>query len=193
VTTEHRSNISWRTFKYRLYPNRHQRESLQATLDVCRELYNAGLQERGDAWSSHREGIGYRAQANQLGEIKEIREDVRAVHSQVLQDVLRRVDKTFQAFFLRCQRGQVPGFPRFRSGPASVVRVEHQTSNSFPIVSMFALIADCWIVGTGTLLFIQRVAQVLRNRCRMKCSQTRWVSHVTSTSLGDSRSAVATV
>ncbi len=107
--------MSRRTFKYRLYPNRQQREKLQATLDVCRELYNAGLQERRDAWSSHRKGVGYVAQANQLGEIKDLREDVRAVHSQVLQDVLRRLDKAFQAFFLRCQRGQVPGFPRFRS------------------------------------------------------------------------------
>ena len=46
------------TFKYRLYPNRLQREKLQATLDLCRELYNAGLQERRDAWSSHRQAIG---------------------------------------------------------------------------------------------------------------------------------------
>ena len=104
-----------RTFKYRLYPNHQQRNRLEATLDVCRELYNAGLQERREAWSSHRQGIGYVQQANQLRDIKSFRDDVRAVHSQVLQDVLRRLDKTFQAFFLRCKRGQVPGFPRFRS------------------------------------------------------------------------------
>jgi putative transposase len=104
-----------RTFKYRLYPHRRQREKLQATLDVCRELYNAALQERREAWSSHRKSIDYVAQAKQLGEIKTIREDLRALHSQVLQDALRRIDKAFQAFFLRCRRGQVPGFPRFRS------------------------------------------------------------------------------
>ena len=38
-----------KTFKFRLYPNRPQREKLTATLDVCRELYNAGLQERIEA------------------------------------------------------------------------------------------------------------------------------------------------
>ena len=103
------------TFKYRLYPNRQQREKLQATLDVCRELYNAGLQERRDAWSSHRKGIGYLAQANQLRDIKTVREDLAAVHSQVLQDVLRRLDKTFHSFFLRVKRHQKAGFPRFRS------------------------------------------------------------------------------
>ena len=92
-----------------------QREKLQATLDVCRELYNAALQERRKAWSSYRQSIHYVEQANQLPDIKAVREDVRAVHSQVLQDVLRRIDKTFQAFFLRCKCRQVPGFPRFRS------------------------------------------------------------------------------
>jgi putative transposase len=105
-----------RTFKYRLYPNRQQREKLETTMNVCRELYNAGLQERRDAWSSHRKGIGYVAQANQLGEIKGIRTDVAAVHSQVLQDVLRRLDKAFKSFFPRVQRGsQKAGFSRFRS------------------------------------------------------------------------------
>src|SRR5437016_8547487 len=39
-----------KTFKFRLYPNRQQRDKLTATLDVCRELYNAGLQERIEAW-----------------------------------------------------------------------------------------------------------------------------------------------
>ena len=103
------------TFKYRLYPNRRQRETLQATLAVCRELYNAALQERREAWSSHRKGIYYVQQAKQLPDIKTVREDVGEVHSQVLQDALRRIDKAFRAFFPRCQRGQVPGFPRFRS------------------------------------------------------------------------------
>ena len=107
--------MSRRTFKYRLYPNRWQREKLRATLDVCRELYNAAFEERREAWSSHRKSIHYLEQANQLPDIKAVREDFRAVHSQILQDVLRRIDKTFQAFFLRCRRGKVPGFPRFRS------------------------------------------------------------------------------
>lgn len=31
------------------------------------------------------------------------------------QDVLRRVNKTFSAFFARCKQGDKPGFPRYRS------------------------------------------------------------------------------
>src|SRR5260370_7323567 len=103
-----------KTFKFRLYPNHQQREKLTATLDVCRELYNAGLQERIEAWKNH---IPVRVfdQINQLADIKEIRADVAGVFSQVLQDTLRRLDKTYKAFFGRVKRGQKAGFPRFKA------------------------------------------------------------------------------
>lgn len=106
--------MSRRTFKYRLYPNRSQRERLQKTLDVCRELYNAALQERRDGYRIAKAKLNYYSQANQLSEIKEVRPDISDVHSQVLQDVLRRVDKSFKAFFQRIKRHQTPGFPRFQ-------------------------------------------------------------------------------
>jgi putative transposase len=83
------------------------------TLDLCRELYNAGLQERRDAWKLNQIGISYVEQANQLGEIKAVRDDLDTVHSQVLQDVLKRLDKTFKAFFSRVKKGGKAGFPRF--------------------------------------------------------------------------------
>jgi putative transposase len=37
-----------------------------------------------------------------------------AIHSPILQDVLARLDKTYQAFFRRLQRGEKAGFPRFK-------------------------------------------------------------------------------
>src|SRR6266581_5355502 len=40
-------------------------------------------------------GINYYSQANQLPEIKELREEYHTIHSQVLQDVLMRVKKAF--------------------------------------------------------------------------------------------------
>src|ERR1700752_1537212 len=88
-----------------------------STLDVCRELYNAALQERRDAYRINGLSINYHAQAIQLPQIKQVRKDVGKVHSQVLQDTLRRVDKTFDAFFRRCRNGETPGYPRFK--PAS--------------------------------------------------------------------------
>jgi putative transposase len=102
-----------KTFKFRLYPNRLQQERLTATLDVCRELYNAGLQERIEAWKC-RIPVRKFDQVNQLPGIKVARPDVASVFSQVLQDTLRRLDKTYKGFFGRLQRGQKAGFPRFK-------------------------------------------------------------------------------
>src|SRR5690242_4345598 len=103
-----------RTYKYRLYPTKQQEEKLAWTLDRTRELYNAALQERREIYKYTKTGTTYNAQANQLPEIKEIREEYKEIHSQVLQDTLRRVDKAMKAFFRRVKSGEVPGFPRFQ-------------------------------------------------------------------------------
>ena len=99
---------------FRLYPTRKQVQALSWTVDRCRELYNAALQERRDAYRMVGKSITYYDQANQLAEIKQDREEYQDIHSQVLQDVLRKVDKAFKAFFARCKRGDTPGFPRYK-------------------------------------------------------------------------------
>jgi putative transposase len=101
-------------YKFRLYPSRKQEQLLTWTLERARELYNAALQERKDAYRMAGKTINYYDQANQLPEIKAIREEYREIHSQVLQDVLRRVDKAMKAFFRRLKAGEKPGYPRFQ-------------------------------------------------------------------------------
>ena len=98
-----------RTFKYRLYPNRRQREALRATLEVCRQLYNDALQERREAWKTCRTSVTFPMQSARLPACKQADAAMRKVYSQVLQDVLHRVDKTYKAFY---RRGG--GFPRFK-------------------------------------------------------------------------------
>jgi putative transposase len=106
--------MSKQAYTFRLYPTRKQIQTLTWTVDRCRELYNAALQERRDAFRMVGKSITYYDQAKQLPDIKDIREEYRDIHSQMLQDVLRKADKAFQAFFARCKRGGTPGFPRFK-------------------------------------------------------------------------------
>src|SRR6266566_8409839 len=103
-----------KAYKYRLYPTCKQANTLQWVLDRCRELYNAALQERRDAYRLVGKSMTYYDQANQLPDIKQIREEYQDIHSQVLQDALRRVDKAMKAFFRRCKNGETPGYPRFQ-------------------------------------------------------------------------------
>jgi putative transposase len=104
-----------KAYKFRIYPTAKQERALNQTLRTCQELYNAALQERRDAYKLAGVSITYQEQQNQLPEIKKDRPDLKEVHSLVLQDVLRRLDRAMQAFFRRVANGEKPGFPRFRA------------------------------------------------------------------------------
>lgn len=100
-----------RSYKYRLRPNRAQAAALDAMLvDFC-GLYNAGLQQRIEAY--RRRGISLRY-GHQAGELKVCRaadpDGLGRWSFSALQQVLRRLDQTYAAFFKRRR-----GFPRFRA------------------------------------------------------------------------------
>jgi putative transposase len=104
-----------KTFKYRIYPDKAMEKKLYWTLTRCRELYNAALSERRDAWKYAHQSINFYDQQNDLPEIKTaIREEYQDIAAHVLQDVLRRLDCAFQAFFRRVANGENPGYPRFQ-------------------------------------------------------------------------------
>ena len=105
-----------KTFKYKLLPTKEQEQKMAFVLRRCRELYNTALQERRDAWQKCQKSISCAHQSAELPGIKEVRPEYHDVHSQVLQDVLTRLDRAFQAFFRRVQAGEQPGYPRFQRG-----------------------------------------------------------------------------
>jgi putative transposase len=104
-----------KAFKYRLYPTQQQAERLEWVLHRCQELYNAALQERRDAYRMAGVTMSYYEQKRELPGVKEVRPEYREIGSQVLQDVIQRVEWTFAAFFRRVRAGENPGYPRFRS------------------------------------------------------------------------------
>jgi putative transposase len=104
-----------KAYKFKLKPSPRIAHGFDQWLMVCREVYNAGLQERREAFAVCHKSINYHAQAIQLPQIKAQREDVAAVNAQVLQDTLRRLSKAFDAFFRRVKLGVEPGYPRFKS------------------------------------------------------------------------------
>ena len=99
-----------RAFKYRLYPNKEQTAQLEFVLDCCRRLYNCALEHKKIAWRGYNIRIGCYDQIKELPEIKEAFSEYNRVHSQILQDVLRRLDKSFQKFFK-----EKTGYPRLKS------------------------------------------------------------------------------
>jgi putative transposase len=103
-----------KTFKYKLKPTPEQERAMEFVLRRCRELYNAALQERKDAWQKCEVSVTLTNQSAELPAIKEVRPEYRDINAQVLQDVLTRLDRAFQRFFARVKTGETPGYPRFQ-------------------------------------------------------------------------------
>ena len=103
-----------RNITFRLYPTRKQEGLLEQWLGLHRELYNAALQERRDAYNKSGISLSYYDQQNELPAVKEARPEFIPLGSHALQETVRRVDRAFKAFFRRVRNGEKPGFPRFK-------------------------------------------------------------------------------
>ncbi len=124
--------MSIKAFKYRISANKETTEKLQWVLDRTRELYNAGLQERRNAYEmmvkrhpnyydeeTRKEltceyAVGYYEQKRELVDIKEERTEYQEIASHVLQDVIMRLKRAYDHFFRRVQNGEQPGYPRYQ-------------------------------------------------------------------------------
>ena len=103
-----------KTYKYKLKPTPPQEQALEVVLWHCRERYNTALEQRSTAWQHRHVSVSRYEQEAELKDIRAEFPEYAALHSHVLQDVLARLDKTYQAFFRRVQRGAKAGFPRFK-------------------------------------------------------------------------------
>lgn len=115
------------TYRYRIYPSGEQQFQMLEWLETCRRTYNYAVRERKDWINSRKCDVSacsvvseyiipadtpypdYYKQKKALAEAKKTSPQMKAVYSQVLQDVIGRVDSAFA--FMK-QRGY--GFPRLK-------------------------------------------------------------------------------
>ncbi len=103
-----------KTFKYKLKPTPEQERELERVLWACRRLYNAALEQRKTAYERCGVSLSRYSQEAELKGIRAEMPEYASIHSHISQDVLARLDKTYQAFFRRLERGEKAGFPRFK-------------------------------------------------------------------------------
>jgi putative transposase len=104
-----------RAFKFRLYPSANQARELGIMVETHRRLYNAALEQRKLVYETRGISLNYYAQANQLKELRASDPYQSRTNFSSEQATLRRLDKSYQNFFWRCQKGsKAPGFPRFK-------------------------------------------------------------------------------
>jgi putative transposase len=159
-----------KTCKYKLSPTPAQERELEAVLWRCRTLYNVALEQRR-TWWQRGQGIGasYYQQKAELPELKAAFPEYAEVNAQVLQDVLLRVERAYQAFFRRVRDGETPGYPRFQGwdrynsftfpqvGEHGGVRLD----NGYLVLSKIGRIAVRWsrpLEGTPKTVTLSREA-----------------------------------
>jgi putative transposase len=78
-------------------------------------LYNVALEQRKIWWErGHGVGASYYQQKAELPDLKAACPEFGAGHAHVLQNVIARLERAFQAFFRRVKTGKTPGYPRFQ-------------------------------------------------------------------------------
>ena len=102
------------TYKYRLFPNSTQAVALTDMLGSFCDLYNACLQQRIEAYRRQGRTLSYIDQASELKAVRLIDERLASYSYSAEQQVVRRLDKAFRAFFGRVRTGK-GGFPHFRA------------------------------------------------------------------------------
>jgi putative transposase len=102
------------TYRYRLLPTMQQHRALEAILESQRQLYNAALEERIDAYRKANVTRTYFAQTKALTEWRQDDPEAAALPVALQRATLKRLDEAYKGFFRRVKSGAKVGFPRFR-------------------------------------------------------------------------------
>ncbi len=147
--TGNSSEFSHRQVVFRLLPGRPAVwRRLERVLEAQRQLYNAALQERSDAWRLAGVSVTWQDQYKGLTVCRHEIPEMAAVPVAIQRGTLKRIDEAFKGFFRRVKGGKKPGFPRFQG---------RRRFDSFSVVSGVRLDGDCLkIPGFGKLAVRRR-------------------------------------
>lgn len=150
-----------------MYPTKSQIRILTTTLETCKRLYNDSLDERIKDWD-----VGFYEQKKLLTLRKQDNKYYKQVYSQVLQDVVLRLDKAYEAFFKKLSR-----YPRFK------IR-EKYNSFTYPQYGGFRVKADKLLlsyIGPVKMKIHRKLVGILK-QCTIVRDVDQWYCCMTSES-----------
>ncbi len=99
-----------KAYRYRIYPNKKQKEILAKTFGCCRFVYNTYLAKRIKMYEENKETFSYIQYAKDMKQLKSELEWLKEVDSTALQSSLKDLDAAYQKFFK-----EHAGYPKFKS------------------------------------------------------------------------------
>ena len=127
-----------RMFRYRLYPSRTQTYILEEQLELCRLAYNRLLYYSKQQYKEKRKTPSQFDLNYLLITVKQLRPEFSRIHSQVLQNISKRIKDGYTNFYARRRAGLKASLPRFKkygrykslTYPQSGLKVEEGGLNS---------------------------------------------------------------
>lgn len=102
-----------KAYKYRIYPNKNQKEIIEKTFGCCRFVYNYYLAKRSEIYKKDKTVFTYNQCAKNLSHIKTNFVWLKEVDSTALQSSIKDLDLAFQRFF----KGNAK-YPKFKTKKA---------------------------------------------------------------------------
>lgn len=118
----------YRTYKYRIYPNKEQQEIFERIFGCCRFVYNWGLDKKIKLYKENKEKISCFQLINEMVKLKDKKKTkwLKKVPARALINSLSNLDSAFTRFFR-----EKKGFPKFKS--------KHNNYKSFQLLENIKL------------------------------------------------------
>ncbi len=101
-------------FKYRLYPSKTQTKVMEEQLELCRQTHNLLLDHCKQQYKEKGKTPSQFDLNNHLITLKQLRPEFSRIHSQVLQNIAKRIKDSYTNFYARRRIGLKAGLPRFK-------------------------------------------------------------------------------
>jgi putative transposase len=102
------------TYRFRILPSKRQHRALERILETQRQLYNAALEERIDAFRKAGVTRTFFDQCKALTEWRKSDDEASSLPVRLQRGTLKRLDEAYRGFFRRLRAKKKAGFPRFR-------------------------------------------------------------------------------
>lgn len=99
-----------KAYKFRIYPNKQQKEILAKTFGCCRFVYNHYLAKKIELYKASKTTLSYNQCCGDLTQLKKELDWLKEVDKFSLQNSLKDLDNAYQKFFK-----EHSGFPKFKS------------------------------------------------------------------------------
>ena len=132
-----------------MQPTGRQAAALARLLVAQRDLYNAALEERVGSWRFQQRSV---SRFEQFGELTGWQHPVLDFGVCPARGTLTRLDRAFRGFYRRCDRGETPGFPRFKSA-ARWDSVEYPERSCWRIIDEHSGVGRVHLKGVGAVRF----------------------------------------